>query len=104
MYQGTLFHQTLNTDNQQQDNSLLLNGGIYTYHEDDRIVLGLLNSKIKGSGFGTTVIRHLMKLSLDKRYEGRLMTDTEHSSHLFYLYMGMMQIDREDNYITTQYA
>lgn len=58
------------------------------------IYIESMKSHVKGRGFGTAVMREAIQMSLERGYEGRVQLEVLHESHLFYLYMGMLPIDR----------
>lgn len=51
-------------------------------------------------GFGTASTRLLFKRSLALGYEGRLHNHADFSSHIFHLYMGMIPVDHEIDYVS----
>lgn len=75
----------------------------YDNPEKKYIYLGNILSPEKGSGFGTRVMKCLVQLSYEKGYGGTVNLDAFYSSHLYYLYMGMIPIERDLDYISSYY-
>ncbi len=70
----------------------------------NRIVIDELFSNEKGCGFGAAAIRSQVKRSIEEKCAGNIELDACWSSHLFYLYMGMVPIDRLVSYVRLHYG
>lgn len=83
-----------------------LNAGFKLFHEDnEKHHLYVDRIKSYAPGFGTAVMRYFAERSLEnKNLDGNLELDASWSSHLFYLYMGMIPVDRPINYVSHQYG
>jgi len=76
--------------------------GKYSYYYDGAnkcIWLNYLASQRQGHGFGISAMSSLMKKSFELGCPGKIMTDAVWSSHLFYLYLGMIPEDKKIDYI-----
>lgn len=85
----------------------ILRAGSHVFHiqtAEERIHLTNVDARIKGSGFGTAVMREMVKLSLKHGYQGNIKADATRSSHLFHLYMGMIPVDRKQNLIQYEWG
>lgn len=82
----------------------LLKRGYYTLRrvKEDALQIERVHSYVKGSGFGTAVMRETVKEALEQNKTVTL--DAAWSSHIFHLYMGMRPIDRKVSYLATTYG
>lgn len=66
-------------------------------HAKKCIFISKVISPGKGGGFGTAVMRDAVSESLKRGLGGSVQLDSVWSSHLFYLYMGMVPIEYDKN-------
>jgi len=75
----------------------------FSYHiKEDCVYLSRIHSSMKG--YGTRAMRCLIQLSMEKGFGGTLDLEACYSSHLFYLYMGMIPKDKKINYVSKMYG
>jgi hypothetical protein len=85
--------------------SITKSGGRCNYYynvKEKHILLYDLFSNTKG--FGTDMMRCLMSKSIDAGYSGAIKVDAAWSSHLFYLFMGMMPKEAPVSYLKYFYG
>ena len=83
--------------------TVLLQKGTYSLNkEKGNIHVNTVDSYSQGSGFGTAVMREVIKEAIE---QNRTVTlDAAYTSHIFHLYMGMVPIDTEILYVAAQYG
>ncbi|MCE0722808.1 hypothetical protein [Legionella resiliens] len=87
----------------QKYQELLRTGGTFSISEEyPNIDIGYIGSKKIGNGFGTAVMRHVAEQIIEN--DGTITLQAVWSSHIFHLYMGMIPIDREVNYLKVTYG
>jgi len=81
---------------------VLLQKGTYSLNRENNIHINTIESYSQGSGFGTAVMREVIKEAME---QNRTVTlDAAYTSHIFHLYMGMVPIDTEILYVSAQYG
>lgn len=91
--------------NRQNYEKNLRNGHLKTYSDLNKkcIVIAQLFSNERGCGFGAAAIRSQVQQSIAEKFDGNIQLKASWSSHLFYLYMGLIPIDRPVSYIGLKY-
>ncbi len=94
---------TMTKQHDESAHKALLQKGTYTLSpKDDVIHIDKVNSHKQGSGFGTAVVREVIKEALENNKKVTL--EAEKKSHIFHLYMGMVPTDRQVLYVNAQYG
>ncbi|SNW62950.1 Hypothetical protein ORPV_1046 [Orpheovirus IHUMI-LCC2] len=55
-------------------------------------------------GFGTRMIRNIIKERLDNNLDGNVKLQACWSSHIFWIYMGMIPMNSDVNYVSSKYG
>lgn len=72
--------------------------------KDDHLYVENFKSGVEGKGDGTLAVKELVRLSIENQLDGNIRLSASWSSHLFWLYMGMIPVDSPLGYVATFYG